>query len=225
MLLVSTFKSTAQNVNPVFFQTWHLDYISGSDLDIPYNVALMTPAITPKMTVLEDLTYTGEGSCNTFEGVFSLQVIDNSYVEFFSPEFSSTQNVCFNQDHDYFELVMFDFLQNGGWFEITAVEEGYHLIMSTPIFGYALFRNYALSNDEFEMNQLRIYPNPASNQVFIKPFEIEIAKIEIFNSLGQNVKIITDNFETISISELLPGIHFLKIFSKNGSVTKKIMKQ
>ena len=79
------------------------------------------------------------------------------------------------------------------------------------------------------LNSVDIYPNPVSNELFIKFQNRQDVNINIFNSLGQNVytsKVQADN-NTINTSGLKKGIYFIKIIDENGNVlvSKKILKE
>jgi len=74
-----------------------------------------------------------------------------------------------------------------------------------------------------------IYPNPASDQVYInlKNYNKETFKLDIFNQLGMNVKTLMINqmSNRINVSELSNGIYFLKIETTNGVSCKKLIIQ
>ena len=73
--------------------------------------------------------------------------------------------------------------------------------------------------------KISIYPNPAKNQFNLDfdSTQIDIDKIQIFNTLGEKV------FETNTISEKITfgtipsGMYFIKIISDTFEVTKKLM--
>jgi hypothetical protein len=69
-----------------------------------------------------------------------------------------------------------------------------------------------------EIQNLQIYPNPASNFINIKSNK-EITKIEIFNSIGQSIisEKYYQNELMLNIGSLKQGIYLLKIYDKNGN--------
>jgi len=69
-----------------------------------------------------------------------------------------------------------------------------------------------------------IYPNPATNVLNILS-EKEIHNIEIYNVEGQLVKFISDNVNSIGISDLNNGVYFVKIHTENGTATHKFIKK
>ena len=84
-----------------------------------------------------------------------------------------------------------------------------------------IYQNDNLSVGENEVNQVSVYPNPATDIINIKSINA-IDHLELYNVLGKQVlrrknadKIVVSNFET--------GIYILKIYSGKNIVTKKII--
>jgi CubicO group peptidase (beta-lactamase class C family) len=71
---------------------------------------------------------------------------------------------------------------------------------------------------------VKIYPNPASNQVTIVS-DAAFEKVSIFNVVGENLATIStqSKFYDLDISFLSKGIYFIKIFSNNKAVTQKLV--
>ena len=72
-------------------------------------------------------------------------------------------------------------------------------------------------------NEVKLYPNPAKD--IIKIEGIEVAEVEVYNALGQRVKMVQSTNE-IDLSGLVEGIYMLRITDAEGKVyTNKITKQ
>jgi hypothetical protein len=80
---------------------------------------------------------------------------------------------------------------------------------------------------------LRVYPNPTSNQLKIKNYELKITGIQIFDVFGHVVATVetrhatslqTTHEPTIDISHFPKGVYFLQIQTENDVITKKIIK-
>ncbi len=85
--------------------------------------------------------------------------------------------------------------------------------------------NTTLGLDDFNQNQFVLYPNPSNSEVFIKSEEGNLViKVELYNLLGENVITVNSEVESIDVSHLMSGIYFLRIFSKQGTTLKKIIK-
>jgi hypothetical protein len=73
---------------------------------------------------------------------------------------------------------------------------------------------------------ITIYPNPAKDELIITNYELEITNVELFDVLGKcHTSRVTrhENEAKVDISNLYSGIYFVKIYTKQGSVTKKVV--
>ena len=74
-------------------------------------------------------------------------------------------------------------------------------------------------------NNFTIYPNPATDIVNIsKNSAIEITAINISDINGRIVKQVATNVEAISVSDLSPGVYFVKINTASDTATTKLVK-
>jgi len=81
-----------------------------------------------------------------------------------------------------------------------------------------------LSIQDSKIDQLKIYPNPAKNNIQIQNFNFNSGEIRIFNVLGKQVIYQTKNLnKTIDISSLKSGIYIVKISSEGKSKTQKLV--
>ncbi len=104
-------------------------------------------------------------------------------------------------------------------FEISAVEidPEIHLISKN---------NSAVLGVENEVlsSKIKIYPNPVKNELILqKPSHINIENITIYNSLGQVVSKLNNN-DTVNVSWLTNGLHFLSIQTDQGVLYKSFLK-
>ncbi len=87
--------------------------------------------------------------------------------------------------------------------------------------------NGITSNSEIAVSFM-VYPNPASSDLTIayKP-ETKTARIEIYNSIGQQVKQIAlvDENQQIAIADLSNGLYILKLNDGKNSATQRFVKQ
>ncbi len=77
-------------------------------------------------------------------------------------------------------------------------------------------------------NAFNIYPNPASEILNVQLEMLnEATTVSIINALGEVVltENTTSNNSTLKINNLTSGVYFIKVESKNGSSTKKFIKQ
>ena len=82
-----------------------------------------------------------------------------------------------------------------------------------------------LGTENFSIEEtISVYPNPASTELHVQmPMNIELNRIDIFNSLGQLVQ--TSDRADFSIIDLSSGVHFLTITTSEGRFHKKIVKK
>jgi hypothetical protein len=223
VLLISicyALKGTAQGVDPALFQTWYLYSITTRDLGPGDLVSDIEPAITPTLTVLEDLSFSGVGACNTFNGSFT-EVGPNAFL---IDEFTETEDDCEFQSHQDFESQYFQYMRNANAFVIRPIEGGMELDLGATIFGEAIFRNFTLNTSVFEANQIDIFPNPTDGLVHLKMANNRIQNVELYDTLGQKVKTFQPEYDVIDISQLERGIYIMKLKTASGVLTQKIVK-
>lgn len=85
-------------------------------------------------------------------------------------------------------------------------------------FSYSQIRSVNVSAQQLVNNsQIKIYPNPTTNQIIIKGNPNELENITLYNTLGQNVTLLTKQTLTnenqliiIDISKLNTGMYYIK---------------
>jgi hypothetical protein len=82
----------------------------------------------------------------------------------------------------------------------------------------------ATTNNNEVKNEIRIFPNPVKNVLNIE-MSLKPVKIEIFNLNGQIIRSIgkPKNQQTVDVSDIPPGIEFVKIYYENSVVIEKII--
>ena len=79
-------------------------------------------------------------------------------------------------------------------------------------------------DDETLSEGLNLYPNPVSNTLSIES-KLPLSKVEVYSVLGQRVKDINSDFNSISTDNLSNGIYLIRIYSEKGVVVRKIIRQ
>ncbi|MEZ4796875.1 MAG: M1 family aminopeptidase [Flavobacteriaceae bacterium] len=81
------------------------------------------------------------------------------------------------------------------------------------------------TSEESFQKDIRLVPNPAQHVVTIqKPKNLVIHKITVYNMLGQTLGDFS-NQNTINVSHLSSGLHFLKLETNSGTFHKSLLKQ
>ncbi|WP_298313480.1 cellulase family glycosylhydrolase [uncultured Aquimarina sp.] len=84
-----------------------------------------------------------------------------------------------------------------------------------------------IEKDELEV---KAYPNPVSDKLTIRHAEVlKNARLDILDVSGKVIKRVSSITETnmveLNVSELEPGVYFIKIFNQKETITKQIIKQ
>ena len=217
--MISIFSSTfAQEPDPDLFQTWYLQDLFR---EVGPPLPLIEPPIYPFITISESLDFNGQGACNTFNGTYLFRISDGAMEAI---DWNNTNDDC-EPEHNSFEDDYFSIMADWWYYEINDDGIGLQLNIYNPLDPYAVFTNYPLSTSDFSKSEIKVYPNPSSSQIFIRSQKEPVIKIELFNLLGEYIHTQNDNIESIDISTLISGIYLLKIYTKNGSAIKKIIKK
>jgi len=72
--------------------------------------------------------------------------------------------------------------------------------------------------------QLHIFPNPATNELFINS-DLQVEKVEIYSITGALLKIENNFNGKISVTDLANGFYFLKVYTEKGMSVSKFVKE
>jgi len=101
----------------------------------------------------------------------------------------------------------------------------YQLIISNKNGDSATFNNFTLSNEKFNLNDFKIYPNPVQKDLIVESSSQTIKFLNIYTMKGKVIKKFSDS-KRYDLSSLENGIYFVEIILENGSkATKRIIKQ
>jgi aminopeptidase N len=238
-----TYNKGSMVVNMLRFKMGDAAFFQGmknylADADLAYGYAITT-------NLIDHLEATYGGSLDEF---FNDWIYNQGY-----PTYTITaQNwgaglaritVNQTQSHssvDYFEMpVPIRLYGSGGQTFDTVVDNtanGQQFIISVPFVvndvDFDIKRNIisknntaTLGTENFSIEEaITVYPNPASTELHLQmPMNIELNRIDIYNSLGQLVS--TSNRSDFSIIDLSTGVHFLTISTSEGQFHKKIVKK
>jgi len=224
-LLITIFYTTAlcaQDPDPDLFQTWYLKSVYQSDATPePYIVSEIEPSITPTLTIEPDLSLFATGACNQFPGSFAF--INDETFE--TNAVGTSFALCETEEHEAFEIEYRSFLNSMTFYSITSNENGLTLTAGTPVFGQAVFHNYPLSLTERTVAAFEVYPNPTQSVLHLKSDHTTISSVELYNSIGERLEVITGNFDSIDMSAFSTGVYFVKIIADNGAVVKRVIKE
>ena len=80
--------------------------------------------------------------------------------------------------------------------------------------------------NDYELNNVVIYPNPTNGTVQIQNTEFLIQDVEIYDAYGKllNVVSVNDNTAVLDLSSYAAGTYFVRVVTENGVVTKRVVK-
>lgn len=106
-----------------------------------------------------------------------------------------------------------------------SIPAGSHTILKADVANlyYMSFQSSALSLNDFNQKNIRLYPNPVKDYMNISS-KSKIEKIKIYNLLGSLVKTIDNNLDTIDMAGVKQGTYLVKIFTEENVIDKIIIK-
>lgn len=210
--------SQSYGQNQELFKTWYLYSINLEGQQEPYNIWEVEPAISPTLTIAENLEFSGEGACNTFDGQYSYE--DGIlFIDSFNP----TEYTCDFQSHTQFETYYFSFFMEGTDTQIDFLSET-GLVINSPLFMSMQFSSQPLGVSENAISEVKIYPNPTSGKLFITLEKDKLEKIMIYSITGEKVTEAINIGNEIDVASLSNGMYFLEIISSEGRSVQKFIK-
>ena len=82
-----------------------------------------------------------------------------------------------------------------------------------------------LNITNFSENSFKLYPNPATETLFITSKNNLIEKIAVYSIKGQLALSEKENVNQLNVSSLSNGLYFVEITSENGTAIQKFVKQ
>ncbi len=206
--------------NPMLFQTWYL-FMTQGDLGDP---VFYTGPNPPQITINPDFTYTGIESCVTISGDFILG-IGYSYDFLLQPQnYMQDESNCLPGEAEY---TLFE-LQTGFLLDSSVYEgnDGNDYLQWEYAPGFlSYFTNVLLSTPENSLADLKIYPNPAQNKLFIQSATNDFDSVSISDINGRIINSLKNLVSNeIDVSALNSGMYFITIISSEGKITKKFIK-
>jgi Secretion system C-terminal sorting domain len=92
--------------------------------------------------------------------------------------------------------------------------------------GITITSNCALGYEQFSVNEVVVYPNPASGNVNISS-NVNIKKVELIDVQGRILisKLVDDSNATFDLSSYSNGVYYVKVVGDGGSRIEKLVKK
>jgi len=209
---------------PEIYNTW---YLSEMTVETGEGTVVIDidPSISPTMDINADLSFNGNSACNEYLGEFMYHEEGNFFT---IHNFDATLNLCDYESHDDFETQFYSYFginadvlyYIGGPFDNHTLTlefaTGYELVFqSTPL----------LSINENTLVEIKIYPNPASDQLFISSENYEIENVTIYSALGRKIQKVEDFETSTDASHLSEGMNFIEVTTSEGKSVQKLIKK
>jgi hypothetical protein len=211
--------------NPEMIGTWYLKAFT-FDLGFPDLIDIDDAPQNPTLIIHPDYSFEGIGACNTFTGQLEYDAVEDVY---FHTAFDPTTNDCGDPGYNDFESIYFAHFDDslGPYFRYVPIGSGLlYLEIVFPGFGMEFQDTVFLDVDENPLKSINVYPTLASEYLHIsKPTSIEIEKVIVFSCLGQSILTRMGNVDRIDVSALSKGVYFLRIISRDGSISRKFIKK
>lgn len=211
----------AQQPDTNLFKTWYLTEMT-VDLGDSDFVSDVTPGISPILIVNSDLTFEGNLACNGYAGFFTYNATEDLL---FLEDYTTTLLDCDFAAHNNFEAT-----HNSYWFDGSntqiyyEVNENFLYLEFFPGFGL-VYQDEPLGVETFDISDVSIYPNPASDELFLKSENIDITQVHVFDISGTKVLEFSENNDRIDVSALAQGLYFLEITSDGKKHLQKFIKK
>lgn len=96
---------------------------------------------------------------------------------------------------------------------------------AAAVSGMSSFNFATLSTPETSLDQLSVYPNPATDIVNISGVTNELNKVEVYNLNGQMVLSKDSDLTSVKIGHLQSGVYFMKLYADNAKKTIKLVRK
>jgi Zn-dependent metalloprotease/chitodextrinase len=109
--------------------------------------------------------------------------------------------------------------------EVTEIPEGNCVSSFTEAL---IIPEICVSISQNQLEKITVLPNPTTGELRVTSYELQVTSIEIYDVYGKRQKAESRKHENgiiMDISDFSAGIYFLRITTKNGVVTQKVVKQ
>lgn len=246
LLLLAFFGfANAQPVDPdLYNQTWYLYEVVDTDTGEIFTVANYQPyagnpqidQIAPQVTITEQLTFSGEGICNTFSGTLELDPLGKNFRTTSSTVTSNSCGFFEDQDEPYL-IGPFGFVNpEPSLFTIvgptiTTDVDGFQTLtfITQPFIGYTYRNTPVLNTTQFSKSIVTLYPNPVADvlRLQINTNTPDKPDIRLYTATGKLIsqKRYTPTHNTLNMVKLPSGIYFLEVSTNNQTETFKVVKR
>lgn len=226
VLVCLSFCSFSQN-SELDDNTWYLQnvIINGEDNIPPVNEEITE--ITLDFYLPPYDLYSG--MCNGLNGTLDF---DDSNSSFTLSDMGQTLATCGIYENRVYEQLYFGFYwdnySNPFTYVITTESDSSTLIVTAANGDQAIYGSARLHVNEFKITEIKAYPNPVVDELFIERLDSDNLDVRVYNIKGQLMlsETLDQEQSVIGVSELETGVYFFVIEGDNyKKEIKKIIKQ
>ncbi|MGH1386397.1 T9SS type A sorting domain-containing protein [Kordia sp.] len=207
-------------------RTWYIIEVINDFVSTPYT---QPPTITEVGTITfldttDAINIIGFSGCNAFQvEASSFNHSENDYGSMILSNFSSETNYC-SDAYDNWEGRFYWMLDNFMQYYLHSANGVDYLDLENPLFSGIYLQSQPLSVTENSISNIRIYPNPTTDKLFVSNATVQIKSFVIHNIQGQRIKEIKNTNNIIDVSTLSKGLYFLEMVTPTGKFREKFMK-
>jgi hypothetical protein len=154
----------------------------------------------------------------------SNQILNTDTIYLADFRFDDSKQDYVLKDWEMAEIVSCDRVD----FELQSTDVGQYGMNTPAYFCLSLAQDLTNSINNQMIAQLNVFPNPVNNILNIHS-EAPIQSIQLITMDGRTVakseqRILSSNY-SFDVSSFMPGIYFAKVYTSNGSVVSKFIKQ
>jgi len=207
---------------PALLDTWYLssiEYDSGDSIDI----ASIIPSISPDLNIYPSLEIMGLAECNGFGGDFEYDATNETLTNL---NFYATLFICEDETIEG-EYIGFFADEMPLSYQMGYNINVYELVLEHPILDYILIfqKTPLLASPDFLISNIKLYPNPVSDRLFISSENTVVEKIIVYSINGKILFEIVNETNSIDVSTLSKGIYFIELSSSEGKSIQRFIKK
>ncbi|MBC8755001.1 T9SS type A sorting domain-containing protein [Kordia sp. YSTF-M3] len=225
LLCFTTHKTFAQD--PDLLRTWYMSYvINDFNPTRHYPPAVITqPATITFLDTGDAINIIGFSGCNTFQ----VQATYGTYTNFYgivNMNTSTTGTDYCSNAYDFWEGRFFWMLDSGELTYILRTVNGVdYLDLEHPLMSGIYLQSQPLSVEENSSTEIRIFPNPVAETLYVTIANEQIKSFVIHNIQGQKIKEAKNSNNALDVKSLAKGVYFLEIVTDKGKFTHKFIKK
>lgn len=110
----------------------------------------------------------------------------------------------------------------------TENDAGYLVYVCDYFYRYDTLYNTGIANNVFDIADIRVYPNPSSDEIHVVGNNARINRIDVIDNAGKiilNSSGLNRSESKVDITTLNPGVYYIRLATSKGVVAEKLLVQ